>query len=164
MRSSSNTNLVLAILCLIYLGINVCLVFVNYVNWAYMETHDKSEEDNEPVDDTVYHLVEFWGTFGFAVVECLALIMTPKSQYSITNSMGFGNNNNSNSNSNSTNGNNRGPLFLRMVLCLNIVATIVPAMMISFSIETFEILSHEIEYINELYVIGVLLSLVFCCH
>jgi hypothetical protein len=133
MRTSSNTNLFLALMCLIYLGINVALVFVNYVNHKYMETHDPSEEENEPVNDTVYHLVEFWGTFGFAVVECVALAMTPKSQYRINGSM--------------------DPLFLRIVMFLNIVATIVPAVMISFSIETFEILSHEIEYINELYVL-----------
>merc|ERR1719464_1591563 len=33
---------------------------------------------------------------------------------------------------------------------INIVATITPAVMISLSIRTFEIISHEIEYINEL--------------
>ena len=129
MRSLSNTNLCLAVLCLVYLGINVTLVCVNYINDAYVQTHGGTE-DGEPVDDTVYHLVEFWATFCFAVIECLALCVTPKSQYSINGSM--------------------DPLFLKMVMFVNIVATSVPAVMISFTIETFERTSHEIEYINEL--------------
>ena len=129
MRSLSNTNLCLAVLCLIYLGINVTLVCVNYLNAKYVNEHGGSEV-GEPVDDTVYHLVEFWATFCFAVVECIALAVTPKSQYSINGSM--------------------DPLFLKMVMFLNIVATSVPAVMISFSIESFERASHEIEYLNEL--------------
>ena len=129
MRSLSNTNLFLAVLCLIYMGINVTLVCVNYVNDSYMKTHTAAEEEFEPVDDTVYHLVEFWATFGFAVVECIALAVTPKSQYNINGGM--------------------DPLFLKFVMFVNIVATSVPAVMISFSIETFEKASHEIEYINE---------------
>lgn len=129
MRSLSNTNLCLAVLCLIYLGVNVTLVCVNYINNKYVHEHGGSEI-GEPVDDTVYHLVEFWATFCFAVVECIALAVTPKSQYSINGSM--------------------DPLFLKMVMFLNIVATSVPAVMVSFSIETFERTSHEIEYLNEL--------------
>ncbi len=111
------------------MGVNVTLVCVNYINDAYVKTHGGLEE-GEPVDDTIYHLVEFWATFGFAVVECIALAVTPKSQYSINGNM--------------------DPLFLRMVMFVNIVATAVPAVMVSFSIETFERASHEIEYINEL--------------
>ena len=119
----------LAVLCLIYMGINITLVCVNYINDHYVKTHG-GVEDGEPVDDTIYHLVEFWATFGFAVVECIALAVSPKSQYSINGSM--------------------DPLFLKMIMFVNIVATAVPAVMISFSIETFEKASHEIEYINEL--------------
>ena len=137
MQASATCNLWLAFLCLIYLGTNITLVCVNYVNFRFVEAHPDLPEDAEPVDDTVYHLVEFWATFFFAIVECLALANTPKSLYSM---IGGG--------SNQSKGLN--PLFLRMVLCFNIVATAVPAVMVSFSIETFEIVSHEIEYINEL--------------
>ena len=133
MRASSTTNLWLALLCLVYFGINVTLLCVNYVDHKYDLSHPPSEEEGgggAPVDDTVYHLVEFWATFVFAVVECIALTSTPKSLYRINGGL--------------------NPLFLRMVMVVNIVATIVSAMMVSFSLETFEILSHEIEYINEL--------------
>eukprot|EP00957_Ditylum_brightwellii_P188258 14331203-Ditylum_brightwellii.AAC.1 len=107
------------------MGINISLLFANYINWKH--------PDNPPVNDVVYHLVEFWATFGFALVECIALANTPKSLYDITNNSG-----------------DQNPLLLRMVMFLNIVATAVPALLVSFNIETFEILSHEIEYINEL--------------
>ena len=42
------------------------------------------------------------------------------------------------------------PMFLRIVMFIDIVATITPAVMISFSVQTFEIPSHEIEYTNSL--------------
>ena len=134
-------NLWLALLCLVYLGINISLVCVNYVNVTFDASGSDDANAKEPVDDTVYHLVEFWATFCFAIVECVALANTPKSLYAITG----GNSTNTN-----TNANFQNPLFLRVVMFFNIVATAVPAVLISFSIETFEIASHEIEYINEL--------------
>ena len=147
MQTSATVNLWLALLCLVYLGINISLICVNYVNVEFgkkeqLQLHLQQQQPyneaaiaaaidaGEPVDDTVYHLVEFWATFGFAIVECMALANTPKSLYAING--------------------DRNPLFLRMVMFFNIVATSVPAVLISFSIETFEILSHEIEYTNEL--------------
>lgn len=133
MRANSNTNLLLSFLCLVYLGINVTLICVNYVNSEFEASHPPSEEEDEPIDDTVYHLVEFWATFGFAIVECIALANTPKSLYRDING-------------------EMNPLFLRMVMFFNVLATSVSALMVSFSLETFEILSHEIEYVNELYV------------
>jgi len=152
MQTSATINLWLALLCLVYLGINISLICVNYINVEFskkeqlqlhlelqQQQYDEADmaaaiqaaiDAGEPVDDTVYHLVEFWATFGFAIVECIALANTPKSLYTING--------------------DRNPLFLRMIMFFNIVATSVPAVMISFSLETFEILSHEIEYTNEL--------------
>jgi len=120
MRHMENVNFTLAIACLVYCGINVALIIINYVN-----SHN---EDNPPVSKKSFHLLEFWATFVFAVVTCIGLASTPKSILDIYSN----------------------PLALRLVLFFNIVAASLPAVLISLNHEYFEILSHQIEYCNEL--------------
>ena len=99
MRSLASINTVLAILFLGYCAINMVLI-----------------------------LVKFWATFGFALVECVSLVATPKSLIKIY----------------------RSPIVLKLILFFNIVASLVPAVLVTLNREVFEILSHEIEYLNEL--------------
>lgn len=120
MRHMESVNFVLAVLCLVYCGINIALIIVNYVN-----SHN---EGDPPVSEKCFHLIEFWATFVFAVVECVSLISTPKSLFIIYDN----------------------PLALRLVLFFNIVASSLPAVLISLNYEYFEILSHQVEYVNEL--------------
>jgi hypothetical protein len=75
-----------------------------------------------------FHILEFWGTFVFSVVTCISLTSTPKSILNIYDN----------------------PLTLRLVLFFNIVAASLPAALVSLNYEYFEIISHEIEYLNEL--------------
>lgn len=122
MRSTITVNFLLAILCLMYCGINAVLIVVNYLN-----SHAASEEEFA-VDDLTFHLLEFWATFIFALVECASLVSSPKSLVKIYNN----------------------PVILKLILFFNIVATSVPAALITLNKEVFEIASHEIEYLNEL--------------
>ena len=123
MRSVASLNFGLAIMCLTYCGINIALIFVNYLN-----AKAESNGSEQIVSDDIFHRLEFWATFGFALIECISLVATPKSLISIYKS----------------------PLTLKLVLFFNIVASFVPALLVTLNRETFEILSHEIEYINEL--------------
>ena len=75
-----------------------------------------------------YYLLEFWGTFAFAVLECILPTITTKSILNIYNN----------------------PMALRVILFFNIVAASLPAVLITLNYEYFEIVSHEIEYCNEL--------------
>ena len=150
LKSVSQINLWLSIFCLIYLGINVCLICANYVNYQYEQTHkndtDYDEEDEQPVNDIVYHMTEFWATFCFAVIKYLAIVNTPKAIItSASSSSAAGTQQRSSGGKMISN-----PMFLRIVMFIDIVATITPAVMISFSVNTFEIPSHEIEYTNSL--------------
>ena len=63
-----------------------------------------------------------------AVLEVISLVSTPKSLLSIY----------------------ANPLILKLIMFFNIVATLVPALLVSLNLERFEIISHEIEYVNEL--------------
>eukprot|EP00573_Skeletonema_grethae_P006893 CAMPEP_0201710264 /NCGR_PEP_ID=MMETSP0578-20130828/58542_1 /ASSEMBLY_ACC=CAM_ASM_000663 /TAXON_ID=267565 /ORGANISM="Skeletonema grethea, Strain CCMP 1804" /LENGTH=308 /DNA_ID=CAMNT_0048199291 /DNA_START=209 /DNA_END=1135 /DNA_ORIENTATION=- len=120
MRQLERTNFTLAIACLVYCGINIALIVVNYVN--------SQNEDDPPISDKAFHLLEFWATFFFAIVTCISLTSTPKSILNIYNS----------------------PMTLRLILFFNIVASSMPAMLMSLNTEYFEIISHQIEYLNEL--------------
>ena len=123
MRSLASINTVLAILCLGYCAINMVLILVNYLN-----SRADALGTEDVVDELTYHLLEFWATFGFALVECVSLVATPKSLIKIY----------------------RSPIVLKLILFFNIVASLVPAVLVTLNREVFEILSHEIEYLNEL--------------
>mmetsp|Transcript_3241 Transcript_3241/g.8267 ORF Transcript_3241/g.8267 Transcript_3241/m.8267 type:complete len:325 (+) Transcript_3241:254-1228(+) len=120
MRHMEGVNFILAILCLVFCGINIALIVVNYVNSFNLE--------DPPISEKFFHLLEFWGTFFFAVVECISLTSTPKSILNIYDN----------------------PLTLRLVLFFNIVAASLPAILMTMNYEYFEIMSHEIEYFNEI--------------
>ena len=123
MRSLASINFVLALLCLGYCAINMVLILVNYLN-----SRADALGTVDVVDELTYHLLEFWATFGFALVECVSLVTTPKSLIKIY----------------------RSPIVLKLILFFNIVASLVPAVLVTLNREVFEILSHEIEYLNEL--------------
>jgi uncharacterized membrane protein len=120
MRSLERVNFTLAIACLVYCGINIALIIVNYVNSQHRE--------DPPISEKAFHLLEFWATFCFAIVTCISLTSTPKSILNIYNH----------------------PLALRLILFFNIVASSIPAMLMALNTEYFEVISHQIEYLNEL--------------
>lgn len=120
MKSLESLNFTLAVACLVYCGINIALIVVNYVN--------SQDQENPPISERAFHLLEFWATFFFAIVTCISLTSTPKSILNIYNN----------------------PMTLRLVLFFNIVASSMPAMLMTLNTEYFEVLSHQIEYLNEL--------------
>jgi len=128
----SDSNFSLAILSLGYIGINVVLIFLNALN-----RNDDACEDpgsvyiarcGSPASDFLFHTLEFTGTFFFAVLQAFALLYTPKSLVKVYDN----------------------PLMLKCVLFFAIVVSIVPTLLIWINIPRFEVLAHEIEYVNEL--------------
>ena len=82
MRSMEDTNFALALLCLTYCGMNMALIVINHVN-----SQEKEDGGGVPVvSEKTFHLLEFWATFVFAIVECISLTSTPKSLLTIYDS------------------------------------------------------------------------------
>jgi len=75
-----------------------------------------------------FHLTEFWATFCFALIQVYALVGCPRDFEDIFS---------------------RSKL-VKLIMALNIVSTVVPAMLITASLERFEVIAHEIEYVNEI--------------
>lgn len=75
-----------------------------------------------------FHLLEFWATFGFSCVQVYALTFSPRSFVSMYNK----------------------PIVLKMVVVFNVVASFVPAVLVSISLSSFEVVAHELEYFNEI--------------
>ena len=125
-------NFVLALLTLLYMGVNVTMFVLNYLN---RDDDDCGDPDSvyvarcgSPVSAFVFHALEFWATAAYAMVEAFALVYTPRALSSISNR----------------------PNLLKLLLFFDVVATFVPALLVTLNLEAFEVASHEIEYCNEL--------------
>uniref|UniRef100_A0A7S1HVH4 Uncharacterized protein n=1 Tax=Eutreptiella gymnastica TaxID=73025 RepID=A0A7S1HVH4_9EUGL len=75
-----------------------------------------------------FHLLEFWGTFIFSLVSVFSLVYSPRPLGRIT----------------------QNPVRLKLVVFFNVAVSLVPALLVSVDLETFEVIAHEIEYTNEL--------------
>ena len=120
LRSMSIANFMISLFCLIYFGVNLTLLYCNFCN--------ANNSKDKPLSDVVFHLTEFWATFLFTIVEAFAIIQTPKALKNIY----------------------ENPVALKVILFMNIVVTLVPALLVTFNLEVFEVLSHELEYLNEI--------------
>lgn len=76
----------------------------------------------------LFHRTEFWATFFFACLQVYALVGCPRQLQDIF----------------------QRPLMVKTVMVLNVVLTLVPAFLVTVSLSSFEVLSHEIEYSNEI--------------
>uniref|UniRef100_A0A7S1S7H4 Transmembrane protein n=1 Tax=Alexandrium catenella TaxID=2925 RepID=A0A7S1S7H4_ALECA len=119
LRSMSKMNFALAIGCLVYIGVNVVSFIINTLS---EETMDKYKLD------LPFHLVEFWATFFFSLVEAYIIVFSPRSLGEIY----------------------ARPAFLKFIIFFNVVSSFVPACLVTFSLEIFEVPGHNLEYVNEL--------------
>lgn len=115
----AETNFWLALICLAVCAINIVLV---YLNWVL--NHSKRPV---AVEDHTFHMIEFWTSCVYAIAEACALVTSPKTMLNIYSK----------------------PLLLKLLLFFNVVASLVPAILISLDTEYFEHTAHELEFINE---------------
>ena len=113
----SQVNYLLAICCVLYIGINLMCLLVNIQSPEYIHEHRLA-----------FHLTEFWATFFFGVVDLLAFTYSPKPLSNVFKHV----------------------LLAKVFIFCNVLFTFLPAVLVTFDLERFEILSHEIEYANEL--------------
>jgi len=76
----------------------------------------------------LFHRTEFWATFFFACLQVYALVGCPRQLQDVFDR----------------------PMMVKVVMVLNVVLTFVPAFLVTASLERFEVLSHEVEYCNEI--------------
>lgn len=119
LRTKSAMSLALGLGCVIYMGINiVCLVLNGY----------EMEGPDPVISGKAFHMLEFWATFFFNIVQVLALLYTPKELGELYSS----------------------PTFLKVVILVNVGASFISALFVTINCEMFEMPSHELEYTNEL--------------
>lgn len=119
LRSVSLVNLVLAILSVLYLAVNVVCIVLN--------GYDKEDDEDPVISYRAFHLLEFWATFFFNIVQVVGLLYTPKKLSDMYAS----------------------PTFLKVVIFVNVGVTFISALLITINTEVFENPSHELEYSNE---------------
>jgi hypothetical protein len=123
LRSLSFGNFIAAILSLVYCGLNISLFYFNYVN-----AHAKSVGQKAPVNAQAFHYTEFWGTFGFGIVQLFAITQTPKTLVATVNN----------------------PRAVQFILFMNVILTFIPAFLVTVNLNDFEVISHELEYCSEI--------------
>ena len=128
----SDSNFVLAILSLAYVGVNICMSVFNYLDRNDDPCGDPEDvytaRCGSPISTFEFHAIEFTATFFFAVLQAFALLYTPKSLLNIFES----------------------PIVLKAVLFFAIVVSLIPTLLVWCNVSTFEVPAHEIEYSNEL--------------
>ena len=134
LRTMSDNNYLLAILTLAYIGVNMVMVILNFMNNNDDDCGDPGFGDvyiarcGSPVSDYVFHMTEFAATFGFAVIQAASLLYTPKTMSNIY----------------------ANPATLKLVLFFNIVFSLFPTLLVWANLCVFETISHEVEYSNEI--------------
>jgi len=124
-RTLSSVNLFLALGAVIYLAINiVCTVLNSYDNDCDL----KDLSCHAATTPYVFHMLEFWATFFFNVLDVISLMYSPKQLKVIFWS----------------------PLLLKAIVFVNVSGSFVTALMVSINLHKFEVPSHELEYVNEL--------------
>jgi len=106
----SCSNFFLAILCLVYVGVNIVCLIMNSFPHSFRHNHALS-----------FHLMEFWATFAFSIVSLSSFVVARRPLY-------------------------QDPVVLKLLLFMNVVFSIVPAILVTEDLHTFEVLSHEMEY------------------
>ena len=119
LRLLSNVNLWLCIFSLLYVAVNVTGLNWNRQSQVYRDIHE-----------VPMHLLEFWATLVFALVQVLALVYTPKSLTSITRGA--------------------STCFLKVVVFMNVGTAATAAILYTLDPDRNEVISHETEYSNEL--------------
>lgn len=126
LTTMSRVNTGLAFASVVYIAINILgMVLNSYDNTCNVKLDASCSPATTPL---LFHNLEFWSTTLFNTVDLLALSYSPKklsNQY-------------------------EHPHLLKLIVLFNVGMSTFSSMLVSINLEKFEILSHEIEYLNEL--------------
>lgn len=126
LTAMSRVNTALAFVSVLYIAVNgVCSILNSYDN----DCDPKTDVDCDPATTPpTFHLLEFWATCFFNTVDLLALSYSPKK---LSNQYEY-------------------PNLLKLLVLFNIGMSFSSSLLVSINLDKFEILSHELEYMNEL--------------
>jgi hypothetical protein len=144
LKTQHLVNILLALSALVYFAVQiVCFVINQFENECYGVEELKAaattlnKEQKELVEecesktgawaDKSFHMLEFWATFLFNIVDILALMYSPKNLQTVFCS----------------------PTLLKVLVFMNICTSLISAMLITINMPLFEVWAHEIEYIDE---------------
>jgi len=140
LTTMSRVNTLLALIAVLYIAMNIIGFILNsYDNSCKPSADPLCSPATSP---QTFHNLEFWSAFVFNTVDLLALSYSPKklsNQYD-------------------------NPTTLKLIVLFNVGLSFCACMLVSINVEKFEILAHEMEYLNELTVsifdVTILLSLI----
>ncbi|KAJ8601523.1 hypothetical protein CTAYLR_010600 [Chrysophaeum taylorii] len=120
LQLASVGNFGVAVLSCVYGAHNLIMLLLTFLDHNDDDCGDPFESRlarcGSPVSDEVFHLLDFWPTFAFALLTSFSFAQSS----------------------------------MRIMLMLEVSFSFVPAMLVTLDLKKFEVLSHEIEYLDEL--------------
>jgi len=121
----SRVNTLLAITAVLYIAVNVVCTILN----SYDNDCDPAAPGCSPASSPrTFHNLEFWSTFIFNTADLLAVSYSPRTLSNQYNN----------------------PALLKLIVLFNVGFAFVSCLLVSINLEKFEVLSHELEYANEI--------------
>lgn len=105
-------NFILSLCCLLFIGVNIVLLVLNSLHG---------------VDKFLFHMLEFWATFVFSLVDVFALVFAPKPMGTIF----------------------YRPIILKLLVAASVCLSFVPALLMTIDIDRFEFACHNTEYVAD---------------
>lgn len=123
----SRINSVLAIISVLYTTVNLVCTILNYYTCDSTNLHATC---SPATTGQYFHNMEFWATFVFNTVDVFAISYSPKM---LSNKYA-------------------SPTSLKLTVLFNVGLSFLAAILVYTNLERFEVPSHEIEYLNEVFV------------
>ncbi len=114
LRNMSAVNIILAMLTLVYIGVNItCIILNGYDNDVWPQEGVVSKQ--------LFHNLEFWATFVFSCAEVTALVYSPKPLGAIY----------------------RNTLLLKLIIFVNITVSFLTSMLVTVARRPMLVASHR---------------------
>lgn len=134
LRHRSFVNLLLGLGAVAFSAISVVLFILN----TFDAVCRSGRSCVQPTDRRTFHLLEFWSAFLFNVLNVFVMVFSEKDV-----SQQF-----------------RYPALFKIIVLLNVGASLICAVLVTLNTELFEFPAHQIEYTNELTMAGIDIALV----
>jgi hypothetical protein len=131
LQHKSVVNQLLALMSLSYAALSLVLIVL--LSYPDRPCVDEDDRDCEATPRSVFHNLEFWGTFAFSVTEVIAIRYSPRNVSQIY----------------------AYPNLLKIMISLNVAGALVASTLVAINLEFFEYPSHQIEYSHAILAAGV---------
>jgi len=153
LQHKSVVNQLLALMSLSYAALSLVLIVL--LSYPDRPCVDEDDRDCEATPRSVFHNLEFWGTFAFSVTEVIAIRYSPRNVSQASCPPPFCLRHRPSRPSKPHTQIYAYPNLLKIMISLNVAGALVASTLVAINLEFFEYPSHQIEYSHAILAAGV---------